>query len=218
MVTNQFSGLSLSVTAFTHIVKEIFPNVSVKRLGKKRTSCIGGIKLRTPDSGPAALTSASPSSPTMATSSSSQPGHDVTTLMMELQRERQRRIALEGEVEELRQTCPSQKYAMSAADYQQGLCLEVLSVSQSQHMLFHGPDTVQQFGEFSMGGLIDELKSSCPELYKLMQELGRTQRNAVADSIPNEELKNCHGNLHSSQCPITKGKGLAIDDEPDASS
>ena len=65
----------------------------------------------------------------------------------------------------------------------------VLSVLQSQDMLFHGPDTVQRFGEFSMGGLIDELKSSCPELYRLMQELGRTQRNAVADSIPNKELK-----------------------------
>ena len=61
----------------------------------------------------------------MATSSSSQLGHDVTTLMMELQRERQRRIVLDGEVEELQQSCPSQKYAMSAADYQQGLCLEV---------------------------------------------------------------------------------------------
>ena len=40
-----------------------------------------------------------------------------------------------------------------------------------------------------MCGLIDELKSSCPELYKLMQHLGNTQRNAVAGSIPDEELK-----------------------------
>ena len=40
-----------------------------------------------------------------------------------------------------------------------------------------------------MGGLIDELKSSCPELYKLMQQLGSIQRNTVADSIPNEWLK-----------------------------
>ena len=87
MVVIQFSGLSLSVTALTCIMGEIFPNVSVKRLGKKRISCIVGIKLCTPDSGPAALTSALPSFPTVATSSSSQPGPDVTTLMMELERE-----------------------------------------------------------------------------------------------------------------------------------
>ena len=56
-------------------------------------------------------------------------------------------------------------------------------------MLFYGPDTVEQFGEFPMGGFIDELKSSCPELYKLMKHLGSTKRNAVADSISNNELK-----------------------------
>ena len=53
-------------------------------------------------------------------------------------------------------------------------------------MLLHGPDTVQQFEDFSMSGLIDELQSCCPELYKLVQQLGSTQRNARADTLPDE--------------------------------
>ena len=40
-----------------------------------------------------------------------------------------------------------------------------------------------------MGGIIDELKTSCPEMYKLMQKLGNTHRNAVPGSVPDEELK-----------------------------
>ena len=40
-----------------------------------------------------------------------------------------------------------------------------------------------------MSAVISELQSDCPELYKLVQQLGSTQRNARDDARPDEELK-----------------------------
>ena len=53
----------------------------------------------------------------------------------------------------------------------------------------HGPDTVERFEQFSMSAVISELQSDCPELYKLVQQLGSTQRNARDGARPDEELK-----------------------------
>ena len=53
----------------------------------------------------------------------------------------------------------------------------------------HGPDTVERFEQFSMSAVISELQSNCPELYKLVQQLGSTQRNARDGARPDEELK-----------------------------
>ena len=176
MVNSKLTSPGLSVTALTRIVREIYPNAAIKRLGKKRVSCIVGITQCTNDPRPSSLIS------------SPQPESDTAALVMELQRERQRRLELESEVRELRQSA-SQKYSMSAADYQRGLQLEIESVPYTRQLLFHGPDTVERFKDFSMGGIIDELKTTCPEMYKLMQKLGNTQTNAVPGSVPDEELK-----------------------------
>ena len=40
-----------------------------------------------------------------------------------------------------------------------------------------------------MSAVISELQSDCPELYKLVQQLGSTQRNARDGARPDEELK-----------------------------
>ena len=122
-----------------------------------------------------ATTSESPSSLSTQTDS------EIATLMLELQTERDRRTALEIEVHKLKQR--------STASYQEILCSEVDSIVGFKKMLVHGPDTIQRFEEFSMSRLIDELQSYCPELCKLVQQLGSTQRNARADTLPDEELK-----------------------------
>ena len=56
-------------------------------------------------------------------------------------------------------------------------------------MLLHEQDTVECFEQFSMSAVIAELQSSCPEVYKQVQHLGSTQRNARDGVLPDEELK-----------------------------
>ena len=78
MVNSKLTSPGLSVTALTRIAREIYPNAAIKRLGKKRASCIVGIAQRTNDPGRSTLIS------------SPQPESDTAALVMELQREQQR--------------------------------------------------------------------------------------------------------------------------------
>ena len=103
--------------------------------------------------------------------------------------ERDRRAALELEIEMLKKRVPAGSEVQSAAQYQQLLCSEVDSAVCSRQMLLHGPDTVERFAEFSMSAVITELQASCPQLYRLVQQLGCTQRNARGGRLPDEELK-----------------------------
>ena len=103
--------------------------------------------------------------------------------------ERDRRAALELEIDMLKKRVPAESEVQSVAQYQQLLCSEVDSAVCSRQMLLHGPDTVERFSEFSMSAVITELQASCPQLYQLVQQLGCTQRNARDGCLPDEELK-----------------------------
>ena len=127
--------------------------------------------------------------PTPPIATTSQPSHShlstntqITDLLLELQTERDSGAALAIELDE-------RSEVQSAADYRQRLCAEIDNVVCSQQMFQHGPDTVERFEQFSMSAVIAELQSSCPELYKLVQHLGSTQRNVRDGARPDEKLK-----------------------------
>ena len=113
-------------------------------------------------------------------------------LLLELELERSRRIALELENDTLTKTVQawSVSSVQSTAEYQHIiLSSEIDSAVGSRAMLLHGPDTVEHFAEFSMTTIITELQNTCPQVYELVQQLGRTQRNARGNTLPGEELK-----------------------------
>ena len=74
-----------------------------------------------------------------------------------------------------------------AADHQESLCAEIYICTCTCIMLcvhgrcyyIHGPDSVKRFKQFSMSAVIAELQSSCPEVYKPVQQFGNTQRNGA---------------------------------------
>ena len=197
MVATRFPGSNISVIATSRLVTDVFPNVRAKRVGKKKVSNLIGIELRHQPSPPFPPdtagsppfppdTAGSPpfppdtagSPPFPGTSSSLSEAAKITALQLELAVERDRRAALELEIEMLKKRVPARSEVQSAAQYQQLLCSEVDSAVCSRQMLLHGPDTVERFAEFSMSAVITELQASCPQLYRLVQQLGCTQRNA----------------------------------------
>ena len=143
MMRDHFPGLSLIVTNLSRLVSDAFPGVSVKRLGKKS---ISSIELRQPPSPDFATDSAScsfsdagtgtatPISSCVATQPSpSSLSKDTQTahLLLELQMERDRRAALENEVDR-------RSEVRSADDFRQSLCAEIDTIVCSQEMLLHG--------------------------------------------------------------------------------
>ena len=82
----------------------------------------------------------------------------------------------------------------------------------SWEILLCGPDTVEHFEQFSMSPVISELQSSCPEVYKLVQQLGSTQRNARDGALSYEELKDVMAiwTLLSTRSARVKGLQLMV--------
>ena len=75
------------------------------------------------------------------------------------------------------------------ANHRESLCAEIDNAVCSWQMLLHGTDTVERFKQFSMSEVIAEVQSCCPEVYKLVEQLGSTQRNARDGALSYEELK-----------------------------
>ena len=80
----------------------------------------------------------------------------------------------------------------------------------SWQILLHGPDTVECFEQFSKSAVIAELQSSCPEVYKLVQQLGSTQRNARDGALPDKELKGLMAICTLSNVLSARVKGLQL--------
>ena len=102
----------------------------------------------------------------------------IAHLLLEFQMERDKRAALENEVDR-------RSEVRSADDFWQSLCVD------RYHCVFTGAwaGHCRAFWQFSMSAVVSELQSDCPELYKLVQQLGSTQRNARDGTRPDEELK-----------------------------
>ena len=68
--------------------------------------------------------------------------------------------------------------------YHKCLRSEIETAVSNKQMLLHGPDTLEHFTTFSMDAVIEELKSTCPHVYGLLQQLGDTERNATEGILP----------------------------------
>ena len=112
------------------------------------------------------------------------PQIDPNQLLVELQLEREKRMALEQEVAMLKEHLDQGSGAVV-----QLLQSEIDQAVSLKQTVMHGPDTLERFQEFSMGTVIEELKASCPKLYSLLKQLGNTDRNAREGVLPGEELK-----------------------------
>ncbi len=75
--------------------------------------------------------------------------------------------------------------------YREDLQSEVDSAVSSALSVAHDPDTEDHFFSFTTDGIVQELQSTCPQLYTLFQQLTKTQRNVVNDTgvLPLPELK-----------------------------
>ena len=232
----------MTAKSISQLVRQVFPNTSCKRRGKQRLTHLVGIEPKhelsscldmstsVPLSGgtSTSLTFTASSVSDITTLSNSIPdsisipspstssctASDRLALLSELQMEREKRKSLELEVNILKRQLHD---VQSATQYKQTLSSEIDSTVLSRNILVHGPDTVERFNTFSMNAVISELKTSCPSVYSLIQQLGSTQRYASDnDDVPDEELKGV-----MAICTLLNARsareGNATNDQPDVS-
>ena len=57
---------------------------------------------------------------------------------------------------------------------EQHLCGQINSLTTSNHIAYHGPDTVDHFNGFTMAKLVEEFEQSAPDVLQLLRALGHT--------------------------------------------
>ncbi len=212
---DRFPGTSSVATS--HVIKEAFRSSTKRRSGGERLLCIFGVRLRQPSaqstslglSPPDTLSASTNLLPVVSAAGSSGLGvgtsgfllqpmqlhpivaHSTSQLLLDLQLERDKRFALEQQVCELTAKVHECSSSQPVAQYQEDLQSEVDSVVSSGLSLLHGPGTEDHFMGFTLDGVVQELKFNCPQMYKLFQQLPRTQRNVTDDveGLPLQELK-----------------------------
>ncbi len=207
LLENQFPGNSHVAT--TRIVKEAFRFSTTRRVTQnhRKIRQVVGVRLRFPvPSAPAILY---PSVPSIQSTSGVTVGnlqlplqqvaipsvadHHTAQLLLQLQAERDRRLALEQQVVDL--SSQVKQYEQVLPQYRNRLQSEIDAVALSTLSVLHGPDTEAHFHGFTMEGVVQDLKATCPQVYALVQEIARTQRNVPDDSsgdscmLPLAELK-----------------------------
>lgn len=102
-------------------------------------------------------------------------------------------------IDQLQRYCPAQ------------LSDQLAHLTFPSNAVYHGPDTVQHFHEFTMDTLISECKEYAPDLLKLVMQLGQTDRY-VSGSTPYNtgELKALMSLFTLVKCRSTKVLGIQL--------
>ena len=119
----------------------------------------------------------------------------ISILENELFREREKNAKLLERVHELE---------LQLEQYQKVSCgtlnRQLDAVMNPRHLVYHGPDTVEHLAQFSIDGVVSELKQHAPDLHEMFQSLGKS-----SDDDPNREVK-----IITSLCTLIKSRSKKV--------
>lgn len=78
------------------------------------------------------------------------------------------------------------------------------------HPVYHGPDTVAHFECFSIDGIIDDLRTHCPDVFRLFNTLGKVDRCDDLSSTQVTQLKTVTSLLALLKCRSVKVLGTQL--------
>ena len=151
-------SMSVSTQSLSRAISAQFPNAETKQLGKARQSYVLGVDRMCDEEEPS----------TSITSRSTNSSQEIAELQRQI-------CLLQKKVDELEQQQQSTKTSQLNEQMSRLLCPD-LSV-------FHGPNTVDHFHQFSVDAVIAELQSNAPDLYELFTVLGQSSRHSEADNL-----------------------------------
>lgn len=152
--------------AVSQIVRKAFPQAESKIAGKSRTKHLFGIE------------------PAIQGGSSTTQARDAPiAALLESERAKnkqltERLVLMEARIQELERTSPAT------------LAQQADQLLQHSSLIACGPDTPDHFRDFSVDGVIRELRDQVPDTYELFMQLGNIHRNVRSDdSTSTEEVK-----------------------------
>ena len=182
------------------LIQRAFPNAESKVAGKSRSKHVFGIQAVTD---PSEATTSSQGN----TSTSTQLSVAQLTGLLESERAEtlklhQKIALLQARVRELERTTPVS--LGQQAD---------LLVSKNNTLIACGPDSYEHFQDFSIDGMIHELREQVPDVYAFFMHLGDVERNVSPGEVSStQELKAVSSlcTLLNARCNRVKGMQLLI--------
>ena len=149
----QFPSDAITPAQVSSLIKKAFPNVQSQRIGQEKKTFIVGIEHH-------------------ATSDVS---CQSVQALLQAEQTRSEQLALQVEMLESR-VCELEQSTHDP------LSLQVEEIAHNGTTVLHGPDTPARFDEFSLAVVTDEIRTSAPDLFSLMNCLADSQRNAASSS------------------------------------
>ena len=168
-IKNNFPDKDCSSRMLSTIVREAFPNSENRKQQASRNKFVFGIEAM--DVGPSVSPDTDiPLQQQVDTLKRELQDRDqevarlqqrVFDLESQLQRSEQRVTALENTPESQIPSLPTLQQQMTA-------------ILDARNQVYHGPNTVENFHSFSIESVISELQKHAPDVFQLMQQLGKT--------------------------------------------
>ena len=164
-MTAQFPSKNLSNYQVSQAITTAFPNTFSRQSTHSRTKHIFGLEEIT-------------DTPSSSSVHSIDLEAENRRLRLQVDDQQHRLQVMQNRIEDLeRQIAQLQKHIDSFSCVQSpSLESQVGGLLSSQNAVYHGPDTVTHFHDFSMDHVITEFKKQAPDVWQLLNNLGNTGR------------------------------------------
>jgi hypothetical protein len=177
-IQNNFPDKDYSSRMLSTIVREAFPTSESRKQHKSRNKFIFGIEAM--DVGP----SAAPDTDIPLQQQVDTLQTKLSDRDQEVERLRQRVFDLENKLERSQQRVTELEITHGSQIPLPILQQQMTAILDVRHQVCHGPNTVENFHNFSIESVISELQKHTPDVFQLLQQLGtRSDHESEGDTI-----------------------------------
>ena len=189
-LVSQFPSTSWNSQMVSKAVNTAFPQSFKKQHGRSRNSYIHGIEVNESD-------------PTGPSSS-------LILLKESLDSEKKRNEQLLLHIKHLEQHIAELEHRQSTAFWPDVIDSQVQQVMNPSHSVYHGPDTLEHFHSFSVDGVISELRTHAPDVFRLFNLIGKSDRHDDPENARITQLKSISSLLTLLKCRSVKVLGVQL--------
>ena len=165
-IKNNFPEKDYSSKTLSSIVREAFPNSESRKQHKDRNKFVFGIEAT--EGGSALATIAVPLQQQVETLQTDLKDRDQQVVIL-----RRQVCDLESQLERSQQRVAELESTLKAQISLPVLENQIEAVLDTRYQVYHGPNTLKNFHNFSIESVISELQNHAPDVFQLLQLVGK---------------------------------------------
>lgn len=183
-LTSHFPTVSWNAQIVSETVCAAFPQSESKQHGRSHSRYIHGIE-----------------------ENQCEPTESSSSAMVLLEAERRKNEALLSRIRHLEQEKAELRLAALQPDVLENQLQQVMNPSCS---VYHGPDGVAHFDSFLIDGVISELRTHCPDVFRLFNVLGKVEQCDDPSTAQVTQLRSVSSLFNILKCRSVKVLGVQL--------